>query len=1285
MYDARCHCIQLLVDDFTASGIRFVLDGVELPGSFSISGSPSYSFVADMVYVLGGKLTNNTLSQALVGHLDLFTVGTCTDNALACQQGTPNQFFIFPEFTFTSCDAMATIFGETIGGVPPISYTLDGGTVVSQLYFENINNGLHTIQATDATGATRWVDVLVEPGKLIVDGIGVFDAGCSGNMGAFDIDLCGYEPFTYYLDGVEVSGPYISGLVPGTYFLEIEDIAGHHFDSTLVVEYEPKVVGVNVKHLNCEGSLDGRIQVTLSCEDPDVQYQLDNGPLQSFNIFSNLEAGTYELKVWNGYNQMFYSEVLEVLEGDPVSIEDYTFLNSTCAGIDNGAIEFLSPVSGTLLYSINGGTNFSSQTSFTDLEAGTYSLVILDPVGCVSEPVEVVLENQQEVIITETELIKQPTCAPNKDGVVRVAAQGGFGGYLYGFNPVGYFENDTLKGLPGDAFVEIFVRDHLGCTSDIEVLQLDYLGKLQLNIEDLLDASCSDESDGEVRITSPGGTQGMEINLVNEALGFRPGPFYRQDLSADHYEVLIRDAAGCTSDTATFTITNTGKLRDPFVLVKPTNCNPPIDIFGGVAAFPDSVVGSTYYEYSFNSGTFREENDTLGLSLGDVITVQIKRPENLTLGFDECLSDPVTVTVTEAIPLDTVSTSFDPETCYLFYDGTLEVEVIGGGGNYTYSLDGGPEQSSPIFSGISTSLNWIKTLRVYTDDVCGLTQERVYKDFILDLGATRPLTMVLYDIEPITCQDYSDGIIKMVIEGGSPTFEFTIDGGATWNTQDIRTGLPAGPYNLQARDGRGCFTPIYSTALLNPEPLRISDIVTEPIACFGEATGSIDIIGLGGSEEYSYSIDGGVSYQLHNRKFTELTAGTYEVIFKDLEGCGEETQTVILNQNDELLLNANATAPVSCVPANDGSIELFPRGGATPYVFEDGNQATFDEVMIENLEPGTYRYQLQDIHGCTSEWIEVVLPEPYGPIIEDTEVIDALCYGQNNGRILLTGHDDYQYSIDQGQSWVNQGIFNQLTAGSYTITAQDEGGCENNFEIEVEEPTEVVAQAALASLIACYGETATVELSSNRGANYDAFSLNNGLSYDDANTLTLVAGDYSFIARDTNGCVSEPVDLSIDQPDLLELSVTTLPEINGMDGRIIANAGGGTPPYRYSVDGGAFTQYGMFNELPEGNYSLILEDYSGCTVHGEAQIIGVNSVGGLAPEEVFIYPNPSNGIVYVKTGGKIEVIRVRNLLGQIVLETQNSEIHLQDNSKGVYVFEVHIHGGGKRVERVVVE
>ena len=100
--------------------------------------------------------------------------------------------------------------------------------------------------------------------------------------------------------------------------------------------------------------------------------------------------------------------------------------------------------------------------------------------------------------------------------------------------------------------------------------------------------------------------------------------------------------------------------------------------------------------------------------------------------------------------------------------------------------------------------------------------------------------------------------------GGSGNYEYTINGGTTWQASGTFNALTAGTYNVQIRDANNitCIE-ILNAALTITEPAILAAVVNSTnITCFGNTDGTITISGpTGGSGAYEYSINGGTSWE----------------------------------------------------------------------------------------------------------------------------------------------------------------------------------------------------------------------------------------------------------------------------------------------------------------------------------------------------------------------------------------------------------------------------------------
>ena len=149
----------------------------------------------------------------------------------------------------------------------------------------------------------------------------------------------------------------------------------------------------------------------------------------------------------------------------------------------------------------------------------------------------------------------------------------------------------------------------------------------------------------------------------------------------------------------------------------------------------------------------------------------------------------------------------------------------------------------------------------------------------------------------------------------------------------------------------------------------------------------------------------------------------------------------------------------------------------------DGKEFVIDKNLdentedLENLSAGTYNLTVQDINNCTASiTVEITAPEPLSISENHSDYFGygVTCNGESDGWIDVTttgGAGEITYSWDSGE---NTEDLDNLSAGSYTITATDE----NNISVST---TVIITESDVLTLseehsdyngygVECYGD-----------------------------------------------------------------------------------------------------------------------------------------------------------------------------------------------------------------------
>jgi hypothetical protein len=207
------------------------------------------------------------------------------------------------------------------------------------------------------------------------------------------------------------------------------------------------------------------------------------------------------------------------------------------------------------------------------------------------------------------------------------------------------------------------------------------------------------------------------------------------------------------------------------------------------------------------------------------------------------------------------------------------------------------------------------------------------------------------------------------------------------------------------------------------------------------------------------------------------------------------------------------------------------------------------------------------------------------------------CTG-SNGQITLTvngGSAPYTYQINGGAAQ-GSGVFSNLPAGTINYTVTDANACQGQGTFNLNPPVSITTTATT-SQITCNGQNnGSVQLSATGGQAAYTYSQN-GVTYQGSNSFNgLSAGTYTFYAKDANGCVGT-VSTTITEPNALTINaipsaITCFGESNGS---IVASGNGGTSPYSYNLNGGAYGNTATFNNLSAATYVVGIQDANGCT------------------------------------------------------------------------------------------
>ncbi|MCD8399951.1 T9SS type B sorting domain-containing protein [Tenacibaculum finnmarkense] len=475
-----------------------------------------------------------------------------------------------------------------------------------------------------------------------------------------------------------------------------------------------------------------------------------------------------------------------------------------------------------------------------------------------------------------------------------------------------------------------------------------------------------------------------------------------------------------------------------------------------------------------------------------------------------------------------------------------------------------------------------------------------------------PLTLTAVATKNITCTAGSSaGIITLAGANGVPNATgdkysyalLSIDGVAvspktyfTDTTYDVVNGKE-GDYIFEVIDSKNCTAT--ATATISVEaPLQFSHTETQ-VNCNKKGTITVDVTNNTGYK-LEYSIDN-ATWQLLNT-FDTLDATTavtlYTVYIRATKGtyqCNYQIQNIAITETAGLSAGGAVATGLECSTANTqnnpiGTITFTaPTGGKAPFTYfyklaSDTNFTTVTSGTTASVPvAGTYNTKVEDKNGCSLALDTVTIDAlPTEPVLSS----DVLLCG-TTGTIIITPKDaSYTYSID-GTNFQASNVFENVAQRWHRITVKYGKSCTRTLDVLVY-GRPLTGSVTATTDSDCSGSdngSITVNARNFQGGSYE-YSTDGGTTWEETGDnpyriVGLAKGDYDLKIRETIGTapnlVSCEVDLgkhTIGEPTKLELINTgiTTPATCVTGATITVEASGGTPPYKFSIDGGTSWQ-----------------------------------------------------------------------------------------------------------------
>lgn len=170
-----------------------------------------------------------------------------------------------------------------------------------------------------------------------------------------------------------------------------------------------------------------------------------------------------------------------------ISLDQANSQLSIECGTEDGTIVIESE-NQALEYSINGG-NFTSNASFANLGAGTYSIIARTASnGCTSEPLVVDIVNENGLIISLAQSSNADCGSSN--GSINISQSNGAEPVTYSLNGSSFQTSAEFNNLSPDSY-DIVARDANGCEASISNIEITTGVSLSADIQPIIQNNCA--------------------------------------------------------------------------------------------------------------------------------------------------------------------------------------------------------------------------------------------------------------------------------------------------------------------------------------------------------------------------------------------------------------------------------------------------------------------------------------------------------------------------------------------------------------------------------------------------------------------------------------------------------------------------------------------------------------------------------------------------------------------------------------------------------------------------
>ncbi len=728
-------------------------------------------------------------------------------------------------------------------------------------------------------------------------------------------------------------------------------------------------------------------------------------------------------------------------------------------------------------------------------------------------------------------------------------------------------------------------------------------------------STCVGADDWEVRIIPRGGTPDYGLNgapVLTDTIVIPGFTLFGEDSLKDQFF----DANGCVTNFCIFI--PVGDSFDFIESLTPTVCGADMGWTSRID-LPDAVYTSSLRNNDTNTAIITGGNNNFQQAIN-------LAPGNYTW-FIEDLTTECSVTfdivIPNTIPPRLILTDMSTQPSCGLDDGIATVDVTGGSGNFMYSWEDFPGETSNSISPLPAGA-YIVTV-TDTDSGC-------FEVITLDLLAGDFLTLETSVRDSLQCDDPSViAALSAIINTNSTDIMITwinANGDEVGDSPILRTTEP-GLYTVLVSINGGACTAAGTVQLDSPSGFDFDLSKVEPQSCPNDIRGEVFVENLGGGSgnynyEWSVELAAGGTFELMDFMFNEgvvtfanilVSGNTFTVTIEDTDTGCKTSKSITLASDDEVVYNS-MVAPPTCPGDNDGTIQIIGSnlvcldedGTDIPGCVFTGMSGEYIFTIMDGVCSATDTFSIEDVELFTAEISVTVDPDCFGGIDGSATVeitnnpsnITEYSYSWNGGPTELNGLLDTELGLSGGENFVVIG---------------DANACTDTVTFDLFEPDSLFFNDLADVTVNCRGFCdGTIELDPRGGTTPNGiytYLWEDGMTSRTRNDLC--AGAYTVTLTDSNFC------MHIDSFEVLEPDTIIVDTLitnvgcsdSGLGGSITLSPTGGCEGFTYLWPNNE-SMTNVATGLDVGNYSISVTDACGCQTIIDADVSGSNQLTATA-------------------------------------------------------------------------